>query len=117
MPLRTLQAEDRPQQHRLAGARTADDAEYFVLHHDHVEVVVHDLRAEAIDDAERLDHRLAIWRCPDEAVRALGHQRSSSMNSTANSASARITRKIDCTTAIVVSLPSSRDESRTCIPR
>ena len=38
------------------------------------------------------------------------HQMSSSMKITANTASARITRKIDCTTAAVVSRPSSREE-------
>src|SRR6185503_17898506 len=100
--LRALQAENGPQQHRLARARAADDAEDFVLQYLHVEMVVHHLAAEAVHDAERFD---------DGA--GLGHQTSISMKSTANSASTRITRKIDWTTATVVNLPSSRDESRT----
>src|SRR5262249_10143998 len=104
--LRSLQAEDGPQQHGFAGARAAHDAENFVLEHLHVELVVHHLGTEAIHDAARLDHRTPC-----------GHQMSSSRKSTANSASARMTRKIDCTTATVVRRPSSREESRTCMPR
>ena len=50
------------------------------------------------------------------ALPAAEHQMSIFMNSTANSASARITRKIACTTATVTRRPSSRDESRTCMP-
>src|SRR6185369_4464882 len=82
--LRPLQAENGPQQHGFAGARSADDAEHFALDDRHVEMVVHHLRAESIHDADGFDH---------------GLHTPSSMNSTANSASARITRKIDCTTA------------------
>ena len=40
------------------------------------------------------------------------HQTSISMNSTANSASARITKKMACTTATVIRRPSSRAEDR-----
>src|SRR5262245_49816315 len=100
---RLLQAEERPEQHGLAAAGAADDAEDLAGADLEVEPVVHDLAAEPVDDAARLDDRR--------------HQMSSSRNSTANIASARMTRKIDCTTATVVSRPSSREEVRTCMPR
>ena len=102
--LRPLQPEDGAQQHRFARTRPADDAEDLALLHGHVEMVVHHLRAEAVDEATNFDERF-------------GHQISSSQNATANSASANNTRKIDCTTASVVRRPSSREESRTCRPR
>jgi hypothetical protein len=55
-----LQSEDRTQQHRLAGPRTAHHAEYFVLLHLHVESVVHHLRAEAIVEVVHPNHRIEI---------------------------------------------------------
>src|ERR1700722_8373550 len=106
--VRVLQPKYRAQQHRLAGPGTAHHAEYFVLSHFHVESVVHHLRAEAIVEAAHPDHRIEI---------RVEHQKLICTNNTANSASARITIKIDCTTATVVSRPSSRAESRTCMPR
>ena len=45
-----LQSQDRAQQHRLAGAGAADDAEHLVGVHLHVEAVVHHLGAEAVDE-------------------------------------------------------------------
>ena len=53
--------------------------------HLHVEAVVHELRPEAVDQPAHFQDRV--------------DQMSISMNSTANSASARITRKMACTTA------------------
>src|SRR6185295_11542542 len=99
----TLQPENGPEKHRLAAARAADDAEHLAVHHLHIEPVVHELRAEAVDDARDLDDGFAhMSRC---------------LKSTAKTASAKITRKIDCTTATVVRRPSSREDSRTCMPR
>ena len=46
-----------------------------------------------------------------------GHQKSISTKMIANSASASITRNIDCTTATVVRRPSSSEEPLTCMPR
>src|ERR1700728_722716 len=100
---RQAQPQDGTQQHRLAGARAADDAEYLALVDLHVQPRVHHLFAEAVYHAAHLQQR--------------AHQTSSSMNSTANNASTRITKNIDCTTASVVSRPSSRDESRTRMPQ
>ena len=101
---RPLQAEDGAQQDGLAGAGTADDSEDLALLDGHVEAIVHDLRAEAVHQPTDFDE----W---------FGHQISSSQKATANNASANSTRKIDCTTAVVVRRPSSREESRTCRPR
>ena len=101
---RALQSEDGPQQHRLAGAGAADDAEHLVGAHFHVEPVVHHLGPEAVHQPLHLQHRVQP-------------QMSISMNSTANSASASITQKIACTTATVTRRPSSRADPRTCMPR
>src|SRR6185437_808407 len=100
--LRPLQAEDAPQQHRLAGAGAADDAEHLVLPDFQLQAVVNHLGAEAVDEAPHLQDRV--------------NQTPISMKSTAKRASARITRKMAWTTATVVSRPSSREEPRTCIP-
>ena len=43
-----LQADDRAHQHRLAGARAADDAEDLAAADGEVEVLVDDLLAEAL---------------------------------------------------------------------
>ena len=102
--LRTLQPEDGAQQHRLACARPADDTKHLVLEDLHVETVVNHLAAEAVHEPAHLEHRVP-------------HQMSNFMNSTANNASARITRKIACTTATVTRRPSSRAEPRTSMPR
>ena len=101
---RALQSEDGPQQHRLAGAGAADDAEHLIGAHLHVEPVVHHLGPEAVHQPLHLQHRVQL-------------QMSISMNSTANRASASITQKIACTTATVTRRPSSRADPRTCMPR
>ncbi len=85
---RLLQPENTAQQYRLARSGTADDAEHLALLDRQVEVSVHDLAPEHIGQAAYFDHG--------------AHQMSIFMNSTANSASARITRKIASTTASVV---------------
>jgi len=41
-----LEPGNRAQQHRLAGARTADDAEHFAAPDIEIEVLVHDMAAE-----------------------------------------------------------------------
>ena len=57
---RAVQPDDRAQQHRLAGARAADDAEHLAAIDVEVEAVVDDLGAEAVDEAAHLDDRLAL---------------------------------------------------------
>ena len=103
------QPEHRLQQHGLAAARAADDAEDFARRTLEADAVVHDLRAEAVDDVAHARSR--------RGRSCAAPQKSISRKKIANSASAKITRKIDCTTATVVSRPSSREESRTCRPR
>ena len=110
--LRPVQAKDGAQQHALAGSRSADDAEHLAGDDRHVEAIVHGLRAETVDDAERFDRRSDSGLLADIPAHI-----PISMNSTANIALARITRKIACTTAMVVRRPSSREEPRTCMPR
>ena len=101
--LGSLQTENASQQHGFAGTGAPDDAENLVLPNLHVEAIVHNLAAKPVDQSLHLEDRV--------------DQMPISMNSTANKASARITRKMACTTATVVNRPSSRDESRTCMPR
>lgn len=101
--LRSLQPENASQQDGFAGAGAPDDAEHLVLPHLHVETVVHNLAAKPVDQSLHLQDRV--------------NQMPISIKRTANKASARITRKMACTTATVVNRPSSRDESRTCMPR
>src|SRR5689334_23483900 len=48
-----MQTQNRLQQHGLAAARAADDAEHLALDHLHVEPVMHHLLAEAVHDAVR----------------------------------------------------------------
>src|ERR1700733_10889709 len=100
--LRPLQPQYAPQQDRLARPRPADDSENLVLAHVHVEAIVDDLRPEAVHQSDHLENGV--------------DQMPISRNRTANTASAKITRKIAWTTARVVRRPSSREESRTCMP-
>src|SRR5512144_578590 len=88
-----VEADDRTEQHRLAAARAADDAEDLAFVHVEIEILVHDLRTELVAEPAHLDHLLA-----------LAHT-SSSMKKIAASASIRITTKIDCTTLEVVCSP------------
>src|SRR5579862_8547558 len=60
--LRVLQAEDAPQQYGLPRARAADDAEDLVLPHLHVQPVVHQLTAEAVDQALNLEQGISHRR-------------------------------------------------------
>ena len=60
--LRALQPEDAPQQHRLARARAADDAEHLVPLDLHVEPVVNHLGAEAVDQPVHFEQRIHV-RC------------------------------------------------------
>ena len=52
---RPVEADDRAQQHRLAGARAADDAQHLAAVDVEVEMVVDDLRAEPVDEAAHRD--------------------------------------------------------------
>ena len=58
-----VEPDDRAQQHRLAGARAADDAEHLAAVDVEIEIVVDDLTAEAVDEAADLDDRLAMGQC------------------------------------------------------
>jgi hypothetical protein len=53
-----VQPDYRPQQHRLAGTRTADNAEDFAADDIEIETVVDRLGAEAVDEAAHADDRL-----------------------------------------------------------
>ena len=95
---RAVQPDDRAQEHRLAGARAADDAQHLAAVDVEVEPVVHHLGAEAVDEAAHLDDRLALRR-------PSGHQTSTVAKKIAKIASSTMTRKIASTTEAEVSLP------------
>src|SRR4030095_12270227 len=90
-----LQADDRAHQDRLAGTRTADNAEDLAAPHVEVEAIVNDLIAEAVFEPPDLDddvvaHIHPIWE-----------------KKTAKTASTTITRKIAWTTAGGVRVPTA----------
>src|ERR1700730_2059271 len=93
---RAPQSQNRAQQHRLAGARSTDDTEDFIRLNLHVETVMNELRAETVNQAAHPD---------DGALNRVGHQKSICTKRTANTASASMTMKMDCTTATVVNRP------------
>src|SRR5215472_3685268 len=106
--VRVPQTDQRFEQHGLARSGAPGDAEYFPACHVEADVVVHLLLSEAIHDATRGDNRCA--------VASGGFHRPSFSNRIENSASSTITRKIDLTTARVVSRPTLSAEPRTLRP-
>lgn len=88
------QADDAAQQHRLAGARSADHAENLAATDVQVETVVHGLAAEAVDQSAYLDQCVVARHQPI------------SMKNSAAMASSRITMKIAWTTLEVVCSPT-----------
>src|SRR6478672_2372324 len=102
--VRRAQAEDRAHQHRLAAARTADLAGAHV----EVEILVHDLLAEAVDQPAHADHRRVIV--------ADCHHHPICMNQIAAIASSTITSEMVCTTLDVVRSPTDCAVPSVCRP-
>jgi hypothetical protein len=106
-----LQAEDLPQQHRLAGARTTDQRHHLATLHREVEVLVHDeapvRQVEGGGQPPDLHHRLAHRRHGEGRGTdgGVAHQTPTFRKATANSASTRITTVMDVTTDAVVPAP------------
>src|SRR6185436_12872353 len=99
---RALQPGERAQQHGLARPRAAGDADDLAGLHVEAHAVVHHLASKAVDDAARGEDRG-------------GHQPILSKK-IEKSASSTITRKIDFTTARVVSRPTLSAEPVTRSP-
>ena len=96
---RPVKPDDGAQQHRLAGARAADDAQHLAAPHIEIETVMDDLRAERVDQTADPDDGVA--------VRIGCHvQIFSTENTIENAASVTMTKKIDSTTDWVVSRPT-----------
>src|SRR5687768_5396737 len=102
-----MQASERLEQHRFARPRPTGDAEDLARQHVEADVIVQLLLAEAIDDAASGKDRLRLGR---------GVHSPTFSNRIENSASSTITRKIDFTTARVVSRPTLSAEPRTRNP-
>src|SRR5205085_11296869 len=97
----------RPQQHRLAGSRAADDSENLAAAKGEVEIVVDHRVAECVAQTTDGDHRLAAVRDVRGVELLRDHVHPMLEKKTANTASSTITRKIDWTTAVVVREPTS----------
>src|SRR5260221_3532113 len=97
------------QQHRFARSRTARNAEDFAAHDVEVQLVVDHLPAEAVDDAARAEDRRGA------RFEAGAHSPSFSKRME-KSASSTITRKIDFSTARLVSRPTDSAEPFTRSP-
>src|SRR6516162_4917096 len=93
-----VEAHDRPQQHRFAGSGPAYDADNFTSSNIEIEIVMHRLGAEPIDEPAHADDRFA--RLPRHA------QIFRIVKTIEKAASATITKKIDSTTDNVVSRPT-----------
>src|SRR5262249_28942392 len=105
---RTVQSDDRAQQHRLAGARTADHAQHLAPADIEIEPVMDHLLAEAGDEAANRNDRLSgIDRSAATAVgpAVLGHTWSAE-NMIEKKASKTMMRNNDSTTDWVVSRPT-----------
>src|SRR5690606_12113295 len=89
------QSDDGAQQHRFARARTADHAEDLTRQDVQIQVLVHGLLAEAVDQPADLHQGVAF----------VAHQ-CISMTHRAASASGQLTTKMDCTAAEVVCSPT-----------
>ena len=84
---RPVEADDGAQQHRLAGARAADDADHLAAPHIEVDAVMDDLRAERIDQVAHPDDDVVV----SDAMR----QTFSTEKMIENAASVTMTKKID----------------------
>src|SRR6056297_407326 len=98
-----VQAEYAAHQYRLAAAGCAHYPEYLAPVNGEAQALVHALRAEPV---------VQIPHCHDVV-----HQIPRVEYTTVNTASARMIRNTDCTTALVVSRPSSVADELTCSPR
>src|SRR6185503_12834903 len=97
------------EEHRLACPRAARDADDFSGQDVEVQLVVHQLLAEPVDDASCAEDRLALGRGPGVHTPIFS-------NRIEKKASSAITRKIDFTTARVVSRPMLSAEPLTLSP-
>src|SRR5690606_37445242 len=104
-PAGAPQADNGAQQHRFARARTADHAEDLTREGVQIQVLVHGLLAEAVDQPADRHQGFAF----------VAHQ-SITMQNRAASASSRMTTKMDCTTAEVVCSPTDSALPRTLKP-
>jgi len=121
--VRGLKADDRPHQHRFAGARPADNAHDLALAHVKVQPVMHHLIAKTVAYAAHRNRDVALLHHGfdplflGDDVLMLGHQfHPTQVKNTANIASRTMTRKMACTTAAVVRSPTSSALPLTCIP-
>ncbi len=96
--LRPVEADDGAQQHRLAAARAADDAQHLAAPDIEIEAVMHRLRAEPRHQPAHPDHDIVLVFRHRQIFRI--------ENRIENAASATMTTKIDSTTDCVVRRPT-----------
>src|SRR5215831_10678871 len=107
--VRAMQARERLEEHRLPRPRASRDAEDLTARDFQIDAVVHFLSAEAVDDTLRRENGFAV-------VSGAGGHSPSFSNRMEKNASRTITRKIDFTTARVVSRPTLSADPRTRSP-
>ena len=103
-----MQQDDFAQHGRFAAAAPADQREYLAVLHREAHVAVYDRGTErSIQIAYLDDGRIRTGTlCASQHNIDVGTHIFSQLNAMENSASARITRKIDCTTLLVVCCPT-----------
>src|SRR5690348_15728918 len=101
-----IEADNGAKQHRLAGTRTADDAEHFAAAHVKVQAVMDHLLAEAIDQAADRNDRLARAARRTAVGRLIRGHRWSAENMIEKKASMTMMRNSASTTDCVVSRPT-----------
>ena len=128
-----IEADDGAQQHGLAGARPADQADNLATKYVEIEIVVDDVVAELRAHVAQSQHDVAAVAMVDKLAalqqrrlfrcRGLfgqgglgGHQTSANRKMIEKIASSTITQKIDSTTDLVVSWPTLSALPRTCRP-
>ena len=120
-----IEADDGAQQHRLAGARAADQPDHLAAEDVEVEMVVDDVVAELGAHVAQLEHDVPAVAMIDElaafqrlapAARRVRTHTLASRKMMENTASSTITQKIDSTTERVVSWPTLSALPLTCSP-
>src|SRR3546814_8816396 len=98
---------DRAHTNRVSGARASDHPENLAAADIEIEILMDDLFAEAVLQAANADDRFTT----------VGHQiHPIQVKKTAKNASSTITRKIACTTALVVRRPTCSASDSTSMP-
>ncbi len=110
-----VQADDGPQQDRLAGTRTTHQTDNLAFEYVKIEIVMDDVVAELRADAAQPQRDSSPVLMINE-LSAFGHHTPASRKMIENMASSTMTQKIASTTDLVVSWPTLSALPFTCRP-